>query len=264
MLFTSALFSFLYLPIVAAGFFLLGSSSRIAAAWLGLASVYFYGYWMPEYVVLLLVSVVINYGFGIIIGKLRDRTSGSSETPARIVLTFGLIFNLGLLSWFKYANFLLDTLRTVTTLNLPVVEVILPIGISFFTFTQIAFLVDTFTKGTREYRFIHYLLFVTYFPHLIAGPVLHHAQMMPQFADLEIYRPQIEKIAAGLGLFALGLVKKIVLADSIAPYADAVFDATAAGSHSPTLLEAWTGAIAIHCSSILTSRVTPIWLSGYR
>lgn len=243
MLFTSALFSLLYLPIVAAGFFLLGRTPRAAAAWLGLASVYFYGYWVPEYIVLLLTSIVVNYGFGIIIGKLRDRTNDYSEISARIALTLGLIFNLGLLSWFKYANFLLDTLQTVTSLNLSGVEIILPIGISFFTFTQIAFLVDTFTKGTREYRFIHYLLFVTYFPHLIAGPVLHHAQMMPQFADSEIYRPQIAKIAPGLGLFTLGLIKKIILADSIAPYADAVFDATAAG-HSPTTFEAWTGAIA--------------------
>ncbi|MBV6390602.1 MAG: Peptidoglycan O-acetyltransferase [Nitrosomonas europaea] len=225
------------------GFFLLGRAPRVAAAWLGLASVYFYGYWMPEYVVLLLVSIIANYGFGVIIGRLRDRAGGPGEKSARIALIFGLIFNLGLLSWFKYANFLLDTLRTVTVQNLPVVEVILPIGISFFTFTQIAFLVDTFTKGTREYRFIHYLLFVTYFPHLIAGPVLHHAQMMPQFADPEIYRPQIAKIAAGLGLFALGLIKKIVLADGIAPYANAVFDATAAG-YSPTAFEAWIGAVA--------------------
>jgi len=231
------------LPIVAVGFFLLGRAPRMAAAWLGLASVYFYGYWMPEYVVLLLVSIVVNYGFGIIIGRLRDQAGGSGEISARIALTFGLIFNLGLLSWFKYANFLLDTLRTVTILNLPGIEVILPIGISFFTFTQIAFLVDTFTKGTREYRFIHYLLFVTYFPHLIAGPVLHHAQMMPQFADSDIYRPWVAKIAAGLGLFALGLIKKIVLADGIAPYANAVFDATAAG-HSPTAFEAWIGAVA--------------------
>lgn len=243
MLFTSALFSYLYLPIVAAGFFLLGRTPRAAATWLGLASIYFYGYWMPEYVALLLVSIVTNYGFGIIIGRLRDQAGDSSEISARIALIFGLIFNFGLLSWFKYANFLLDMLRTVTTLSLPGIEVILPIGISFFTFTQIAFLVDTFTKGTREYRFTHYLLFVTYFPHLIAGPVLHHSQMMPQFADPDIYRPRVAKIAAGLGLFALGLIKKIVLADGIAPYANAVFDATAAG-HLPTTFEAWTGAVA--------------------
>lgn len=108
-------------------------------------------------------------------------------------------------------------------------HVILPIGISFFTFTQIAFLVDTYQKGTREYRFIHYLLFVTYFPHLVAGPVLHHAQMMPQFSDPAIYRADSVHIAAGLTLFALGLMKKIIVADGIAPYADAIFDAAATG-----------------------------------
>lgn len=144
-------------------------------------------------------------------------------------LIAGLVFNLGLLSYFKYANFFLGTLRSLSGLDLPMAHVILPIGISFFTFTQIAFLVDTYQKGTREYRFIHYLLFVTYFPHLVAGPVLHHAQMMPQFSDPAIYRVDSVNVAAGLTLFALGLMKKIIVADGIAPYADAIFDAAATG-----------------------------------
>ncbi|HRO57836.1 MAG TPA: MBOAT family O-acyltransferase [Burkholderiaceae bacterium] len=240
MLFTSTVFSFLFLPIVAVGFFALGRTPRAAAAWLGMASLFFYGYWAPQYVLLLLGSIVVNYLAGVTIGRFRD---SGRDRAAHAALLLGLIFNLGLLGWFKYADFLIGTLRTVTGMDLPVLGVLLPIGISFFTFTQIAFLVDTWKKGTREYRFIHYLLFVTYFPHLIAGPVLHHAQMMPQFADPAIYRPQAASIGAGLVMFAIGLFKKIVLADGIAPYADTVFDGVAAGSMA-TPLEAWIGALA--------------------
>lgn len=243
MLFTTGPFAFLFLPIVAIGFFLLGRVPRIAASWLGLASLFFYGYWMPAYVLLLVTSIIANYLIGVTIGRLRDALGDSNHRGARLALIAGIVFNLGLLSYFKYANFLLDTLRTVSGLELPAAHVILPIGISFFTFTQIAFLVDTYQKGIREYRFIHYLLFVTYFPHLVAGPVLHHAQMMPQFADTAIYRPDPANIAAGMAMFSLGLFKKLAIADAVAPYADSVFDAVA-GGHSPTTLEAWIGSLA--------------------
>lgn len=122
-------------------------------------------------------------------------------------------------------------------------RIILPIGISFFTFTQIAFLADTFQKGVHEYAFIHYGLFVTYFPHLIAGPVLHHAQMMPQFRESTTYKIDTANLAGGLTIFIIGLFKKIVMADGISPYADAVFNAAEAGS-MPSFNEAWIGAFA--------------------
>lgn len=122
-------------------------------------------------------------------------------------------------------------------------QVILPIGISFFTFTQIAFLADTFQKGVRDYAFVNYGLFVTYFPHLIAGPVLHHAQMMPQFREPKTYQIDLANVAGGLSIFCIGLFKKIILADGISPYADAVFDAAEAGV-TPGFIEAWIGALA--------------------
>jgi alginate O-acetyltransferase complex protein AlgI len=122
-------------------------------------------------------------------------------------------------------------------------KVILPIGISFFTFTQIAYLVDTWRKGVRERNAVHYGLFVTYFPHLVAGPVLHHAQMMPQFARAETYRFSGGNFCAGLAIFALGMIKKVVLADGISPYADAVFSAADAGA-TPDFQEAWLGALS--------------------
>ena len=121
--------------------------------------------------------------------------------------------------------------------------IILPIGISFFTFTQIAFLADTFQKGIREYGFIHYGLFVTYFPHLIAGPVLHHAQMMPQFREAKTYKIDTANLAGGLTIFIIGLFKKIVMADGISPYADAVFNGAESGL-IPGFNEAWLGGFA--------------------
>ena len=145
--------------------------------------------------------------------------------------------------YFKYANFFIDNLNTGFGLHVDIGRVILPVGISFYTFTQIAFLADTFSKGIKEYKFAHYGLFVTYFPHLIAGPVLHHGQMMPQFAAASTYRPKLANLAAGLAIFALGLAKKIVLADGVAPYADAIFNATDTGMH-PTFVEAWIGTLA--------------------
>ena len=122
-------------------------------------------------------------------------------------------------------------------------QIILPLGISFFTFTQIAFLVDTYQGKAREYNFIHYALFVTYFPHLIAGPVLHHKEMMPQFAHAETYRLRIEKIVVGSTIFFIGLFKKVVLADGVAPYANQAFDAATAGDPLQ-FFQAWGGALA--------------------
>src|SRR5205823_2437059 len=131
--------------------------------------------------------------------------------------------------YYKYMNFFLanvDALRGSPSHHL---EIILPLGISFFTFTQIAFLVDTFQGKVKEYKLVHYALFVTYFPHLIAGPILHHAEMMPQFGQSRIYRPDARSLSAGLTMFIIGLAKKVLLADEIAVYAAPVFAAAAEG-----------------------------------
>ncbi len=234
MLFTSALFAWVYLPIVLAGFFVIGKwSERGAALWLFLASLVFYAAWMPEFTLLLLVSITFNYVVGQRIGALRSKAW----------LTFGVATNLLLLAYFKYAGFLLSNINALAGTEWSLGQIVLPIGISFFTFTQIAFLVDSYAKGVREPSFVHYGLFVTYFPHLVAGPVLHHAQMMPQFARAETYRFNFTNLGIGLGIFALGLFKKVVLADGVSPYADAVFDGAEQGS-APTTEEAWLGALA--------------------
>jgi alginate O-acetyltransferase complex protein AlgI len=224
MLFNSYEFIFLFFPIAFAGFFWLARYGRnVSALWLAFASLFFYGWWSPKYVGLLLASVVINYGIGYVIGHARSRSH------AKLFLTFAITTNLVLLGFYKYANFFIGTTNWLSDGTLPLVDIILPLGISFFTFTQIAFLVDVYRGVAREYNFIHYLLFVTYFPHLIAGPVLHHEQMMPQFAKPETYRLQLDNVALGLSIFTIGLAKKVLLADSFSDYVGPVFSATGLG-----------------------------------
>jgi alginate O-acetyltransferase complex protein AlgI len=240
MLFTTAQFVLLFLPITLAGFFSAARHSHAAAAaWLFMASVFFYGWWMPVFTWLLLASIAANFLVGLRIAGLR----GGRPAQAKLWLVLGIAFNLSLLAYFKYANFFVDNLNGALGTHWNVSRVILPIGISFYSFTQIAFLVDTYRAKVHEVKVVHYGLFVTYFPHLVAGPVLHHAQMMPQFANPAIYRLNGGNFAAGLAIFALGLVKKVVLADGVAPYADAVFKPADAGL-SPDIVEAWLGMLA--------------------
>lgn len=241
MLFTTLAFACGFLPVVFVVFYLLGRASHAAAAaWLFLASLFFYGYWMPAFTLLLLGSIAANYGFG---RAIAGAMAAGDRRRGKAWLVAGIVFDLGLLSYFKYANFFVGTVDALLGLGWKIDHITLPIGISFFTFTQIAFLADTFQKGVREVRATHYGLFVTYFPHLVAGPVLHHAQMMPQFAQDATYRIDGANVAAGAAIFAIGLFKKIVLADSISPYADTLFTA-ADGGTALTATEGWIAALA--------------------
>lgn len=254
MLFNSYAFIFLYLPVVLLGFFTLGRVSRAwAAAWLALASLFFYGYWNPTYVGLLLASIVCNYAFGTWIGKTGAREKGEEGrekgeggkgygASSKQLLIVALTANLLLLGYYKYANFFVGSLNTVTGSAWQLGDIMLPLGISFFTFTQIAFLVDTYQGKVKEYNFIHYTLFVTYFPHLIAGPVLHHKEMMPQFAEATTYRFNYANLSVGLSIFFIGLFKKVILADGLAVYVGPVFAAHAAGMEL-SFIDAWGGAL---------------------
>ena len=241
MLFTSFEFIFCFLPVVFVGFFLLAriAGKNAAAIWLAAASVFFYGWWSTTYIPLLLASIVFNYTVGYIIAMNQER----ARHRAKAALFVGVISNLMLLCYYKYSNFFLGEIARSTGVHMPILELVLPLGISFFTFTQIAFLVDAWKGKAKEYNFWHYLLFVTWFPHLIAGPILHHGQMMPQFRDPSIYRVRSKNIAIGLALFAIGLGKKLLLADPISAYADPVFHAAAAGQAIGPMI-AWTGAMA--------------------
>jgi alginate O-acetyltransferase complex protein AlgI len=238
MLFNSYEFIFGFLPVVLMVFFLLGRTNRkLAAAWLAVASLLFYGYWSPKYVPLLLASVFFNYFCGRAIARRAGTTSG------RILLVASIVADLGLLGFYKYADFFLSSVNGIAHTHLQLLRIVLPIGISFFTFTQIAFLVDTYKKIAREYSLIHYVLFAGYFPHLIAGPILHHAEIMPQFASATPYRPSARSFAIGLTAFAIGLAKKVLIADNFADYATPVF--TAAHGGAPIrLVAAWVGSIS--------------------
>ena len=245
MLFTTAPFVLLFLPVALSVFFLLGRWTHAgAAAWLFAASLFFYAYWMPVFTLLLLASIVFNFLTGAGIARARSVNRRWRHWPlATVLLTLGISVNMAALCYFKYANFFVDNVNALLQTQWPAAGVILPIGISFYTFTQIAYLVDTWAGKVNEVKATHYGLFVTYFPHLIAGPVLHHAQMMPQFEDRGVYRVNSANLVAGLGIFTLGLAKKIILADGVAPYADAVFNG-ADGGAMPTSTEAWLGALA--------------------
>jgi D-alanyl-lipoteichoic acid acyltransferase DltB (MBOAT superfamily) len=241
MLFNSTIFIFVFLPLTFAVFFLLARVSHVmAAGWLAAASLFFYGWWNPAYVGLLMASVVFNYYAGM---RIARAVADAREQRKKWLTIFAVAANLALLGYYKYSNFFLANAAAVIGFAPPQADIILPLGISFFTFTQIAFLVDTFNGKVKEYRFVHYCLFVTYFPHLIAGPILHHAEMMPQFARDSTYRMRAENIAVGLTIFFIGLFKKVILADGIAPYVAPLYGLPGAGV-APVFTEAWCGVLA--------------------
>ena len=236
MLFTSGEFLFVYLPLTLITFFLVARwlGHRAAAFWLTLASLVFYGYWRPANTPILVVSIIVNYLFGRLILDARRRGNAQS---AKGLLAAAVAANLAALAYFKYANFLLDTGTEVLGLPPTTLDVVLPLGISFFTFTQIAYLADVHAGKVVERNPVHYGLFVTYFPHLIAGPVLHHSEMMPQFGSAEIYRARLRNFAIGLSFLCIGLAKKILIADSVAPFANEGFLQAEHASLAP--LSAW-------------------------
>ncbi|MFJ3463840.1 MBOAT family O-acyltransferase [Achromobacter spanius] len=221
MLFNSYLFLFIFLPVTLAAYYALGRLNvRLAALWLCLTSLVFYGWWNPQFVVLLAGSIAFNY----LVSQLILRNAARPRLQGLIV-GLGVGADLALLFHYKYfvtlLNFLNDLGMTAATVD----DIILPLGISFFTFTQIGYLLDCKAGVVKERSLLSYVLFVTFFPHLIAGPILHHKEMMPQFAQPENYRFKAENLSVGAILFVIGLAKKVLLADGIAPYADAGFAA---------------------------------------
>ena len=238
MLFNSYAFLFGFLPLALAIFYGLRARGHRAASvpFLALASVAFYAYWKPVDTFILVGSVVFNY----FIARLM---SASSVARARSLLTLGVVADLGLLLYFKYLDFLLGNIAWLAgaTWNAP--RIVMPIGISFFTFTQIAYLVDCYRSRTSERDFGNYALFVTIFPHLIAGPIIHHAQMRPQFARLRSQAIEPDAILLGIVIFVIGLAKKVLLADNLVNAADAVFNAADHGARLSAAL-AWVGTIA--------------------
>jgi len=233
--FNSSAFIFVFLPVALLGFHLLGRfGRRPAIGWLAFMSVVFYSRWVPVFVVVLLASIALNYWFTLLI-------AGAAPKPRlqHWILVAGIAANLCLLGFFKYLFPLADFLHEHGVLAHDWGRVTLPLGISFFTFTQIAYLVDLKQGQAERQGLLSYILFVTFFPHLIAGPILHHKEIMPQFAEERRYRLDAADLALGLSWFIAGLFKKVMVADRIAPYANALYaDPAHAGAWA-----AWFGAL---------------------
>jgi alginate O-acetyltransferase complex protein AlgI len=235
MLFNSPEFLFAFLPITLAGFYLLGGLNRPkwAALWLVVTSLYFYGWWKLEFIPLLLGSMAFNFGWGLVLAKHRNRW----------LLAAGIAANLGVLGIFKYAGWAAQLVNELTALGVPVPHIILPLAISFYTFNQIAYLVDAYVGEARETSFTAYMLFVLFFPHLIAGPIVHHKEMLPQFHRPETYRLNAGNLVIGLTAFGLGLFKKVCIADPLSGYSSIAFGPAADGL-APNMADAWLGATA--------------------
>ena len=236
MIFSSYQFLLVFLPVALLGYLV---ASRIgptwAAAWLGLCSIAFYAVWNVAFVLLLLFSIGFNYTVGTAILKAEE-----NEKKAAILLAAGIVVDLSILFFFKYFGPLFNFFAHIGLLHGQTgLSIILPLGISFFTFTQIGYLIDCRQGLGKSMSLVHYVLFVTFFPHLVAGPILHIREVGPQILSAATYRLRASNLSVGFSYFILGLSKKVLLADPLAQLADASF---AAPGHLQ-LVGAWTAVL---------------------
>ena len=226
---------FVFLAAAVLGFRLLEKSALTGRrVFLLLASYAFYAWWRADFLMLLCGSTLVNYALGREIEQRR-----AQQSDRRTLLIAGLVFNLGLIAAFKYDTLFIGTADQLLGLGLPIPHFFLPLAISFFTFEQISYLVDADAGKTHGYTLLDYALFVAYFPHLIAGPIVRHNDLIPQFRQ---QRGQNDDLATGITLFTIGLAKKTLIADNLAPFADAIFNAAGRGVHlGPT--DAWLGTL---------------------
>ena len=243
MLFNSYEFLFLFLPVTLTVYFLLNRKRLVLAAnsWLLLASLVFYCWWNPVYLPLILVSILVNYTIGNLIAE-PDEQSGRGKTTVsrRSLFIFGIAVNIVFLGIFKYTDFIIATINGAFSTNLPQPHIVLPLGISFFTITQIAFLVDSYEGLVTERKLLNYTLFVSFFPHLLAGPILHHKEMMPQFDQTRNKVLNYRNLSLGFFLLCIGLFKKVIIADEFVGNVKAAFDVAT----SLTFVEAWIASLS--------------------
>lgn len=209
MLFNSYIFLFLFLPFCLGGFYLFAHWGKAVPAklWLTGFSLWFYGYFNPSYLLIMIFSILFNYVCFRLINAAKANWS-------RIIMAAGVICNLGILFYFKYFDFFIENVNAVFGTSFLLKGILLPLGISFFTFQQIGFLVDTYRGEIRECSFLDYALFVSFFPQLIAGPIVNHNEMMPQFEKIGKQKLDWDRFAGGVFLFTLGMVKKVLVADT--------------------------------------------------
>ena len=238
MLFNSYEFIFLFLPITFFVYFYLNSKRLTEASkgFLVVSSLFFYSWWNVIYLPLILTSMLFNY----VIGTSLTKDEEHKKVSKKQLLTAGIVGNIGLLGYFKYSDFFITNFNFALGTEIPLLHLALPLAISFFTFQQIAYLVDSYRGETKEYDFLNYGVFVTFFPQLIAGPIVHHKEMMPQFANARNKVKNYKNIALGLFIFSIGLFKKVVIADTFAVWATNGFDK----AEVLTFFEAWATSLS--------------------
>jgi alginate O-acetyltransferase complex protein AlgI len=233
-LFNSYEFIFVFLPVSFFGYFYFNKKRLISISkvWLAFSSLFFYSWWNILYLPLIIVSVVFNFLIASVLIKYDEFKNKFSKI---IILIIGLIFNIGLLAYFKYADFFIVNVNSIFNSHISLLHLALPLAISFFTLQQIAFLIDSYEGLAKEKNFLDYTIFVTFFPQLIAGPIVHHQEMMPQFKSIKNKVKNYNNIALGVFIFSIGLFKKVVIADTFAIWATSGFDIAT----SLNFLEAW-------------------------
>ncbi|MEG1518834.1 MAG: MBOAT family O-acyltransferase [Cetobacterium sp.] len=237
MLFNSFEFIFLFLPITLIGYFVLNSfeKEKLAKGYLVLASLFFYGYFNYSYLLLIIASILFNYFIGDLL------VSKHHAVNKKIFLIIGVIFNISLLGYFKYFNFFVSNVNLIFNTNLKLLNIILPLGISFFTFQQLSFIIDSYKGSNLKYDFLSYCLFVTFFPQLIAGPIVLPNEMLPQFENHKNKKISYDNLNKGLYIFSIGLAKKVLIADFLSEISKVGFDQI---YYKLNLLEAWLVSIS--------------------
>ncbi len=239
MLFNSYIFIFCFLPITFFVYFYLNHKRLIVAGkiFLVLSSLFFYGWWNILYLPIIVLSMLFNY----FIGKSLSNEEVKNRFSKKTILICGIVSNLALLGYFKYTDFMIDNINYwIFTEKIPNVNLALPLAISFFTFQQISYLVDSYKRKANEYIFLNYALFVTFFPQLIAGPIVYHKEMIPQYVKVKNKLINHKNITKGLFIFSIGLFKKVIIADKFSTWANAGFDEAI----SLNFFEAWVTSLS--------------------
>ena len=238
MIFSTYRFIFFFLPITFAVYFLLNRFRcySMGKIWLVICSLYFYAQGSPAFFPFFLASVTFNYIFGMAMVHLE----GDRSYQKKLLLFVSIMGNVALLGYYKYTDFFIENYNLLTGSDVALRHIVLPIGISFFTFQLIAFLIDCYRGETKQYDFINYLLFITFFPQLIVGPIIHHAEVVPQFENEKNLRLNFDHIALGLFLFSIGCAKKILLADPLTTDAQSFFNNIPANAD---LMQSWFSSI---------------------
>ena len=228
MLFNSPIFLGVFLPITVLGYIVLRqlAGPRAVLVWLVFASLIFYGWWNPVYLPLL--GGLAAFNFVVAQAMMRQRRIGN-EHRVRPLLIFGIAADIAVLGYFKYTDFFIETANQVLHANLLLQNIVLPLGISFFTFQKIAYLVDSSRGKVAQHDFLEYSFFAMFFPQLLAGPITHHSEIFSQTKGPWAFSIKPSNFVVGLTIFVIGLFKKVVLADHFALYVPAGFDAASAG-----------------------------------